>query len=154
LKQKHKEQPRTYLQPCLTELTSYTNPYGCSQAQNLICATSGQYSGYCSCATNNYFDTSSSRCVSKKLNLASCTNVTECRSDLGLVCDNTCTCPTGYFWSSTASICRLLKLYTQPCNVTELCDSSLNLVCQLGTCQCRAGYFFYETSCSKTIYTI
>lgn len=104
-----KEQARTYLQPCLSELTSYTNQYGCSQAQNLICATSGQYSGYCSCATNNYFDTSSSQCVSKKLNSVSCTNVTECRTDLGLVCENTCKCPTGYIWSSTSSICSLFS---------------------------------------------
>jgi hypothetical protein len=74
----------------------------------LYCSKTGLYAGYCICANNYYFNTSSQQCSAQKLNGIYCSNSIECREDLGLYCSSTnmCECSSGYHWLSSSS-CRL-----------------------------------------------
>ena len=105
------ESRRTYLQSCLTEQNSF-NDKVCSTQQNLICATSGQLAGLCSCQTNFYFNALALQCEAQKLNSDECTSITECRSDLGLNCiNNICQCSSEHFWSTASVSCGTIDDY-------------------------------------------
>ena len=80
----------------------------CSKTQNLICQTTGDLAGLCSCPTYYFYDTNTSSCINQYTEGRYCRNTTYCRSDLGLSCtSDTCQCSTGYYWSSESSTCGI-----------------------------------------------
>lgn len=82
----------------------------CSTTQNLICANTGDLAGYCTCASNQYFDKTQNKCLSMKIASKSCISSVECRQDLGLSCVNgICKCKTNYYWNDT-SACSMIFL--------------------------------------------
>lgn len=51
---------------------------GCIASQNLICATSGVWTGTCACPTDYYWDNSTAVCAMKKLWNQTCASLYEC----------------------------------------------------------------------------
>jgi len=81
---------------------SCTFDSGCDSTKSLICAVSGENTLICDCPSTFYWSGTTSSCQSKLLNTVTCSNTTQCRTDLGLYCDvgvtNRCKCPANQFW--------------------------------------------------------
>ena len=104
----------------------------------------------CQCSSPaQYFDASTSSCVSKKVNNEACTSSHNCRSDLGLSCQNgICLCnATSQFWK-TSGTCNNYYVYNEAgCTNTPECIMGLNLKCILSQCTCDAASYWDAGTC-------
>ncbi len=69
--------------------------------------------------------------LNKQLNGDSCKSNTDCRSDLGLICNNyRCGCAYSHFWSDTYDICERRRMINRTCTDDSMCDVLAHLECQ------------------------
>ncbi|CAF2862074.1 unnamed protein product [Rotaria sp. Silwood2] len=105
--------------------------------------------------------------LKKETNGGPCKSNTDCRHDLGLICNNyRCGCAYSHFWSNSYSICERRRMVNRTCFNDSMCDAFASLECQnvslasgaiQSECQCKAsmswnGYTcvyqgLYNTSC-------
>ncbi|CAF3215606.1 unnamed protein product [Rotaria sp. Silwood2] len=105
--------------------------------------------------------------LKKETNGGPCKSNTDCRRDLGLICNNyRCGCAYSHFWSNSYSICERRRMVNRTCFNDSMCDAFASLECQnvslasgaiQSECQCKAsmswnGYTcvyqgLYNTSC-------
>lgn len=72
----------------------------------------------------------------------------ECRSDLGLECDNNgqCSCKNGFYWHSN-SVCNKSASINETCSLLIPCDSSNLLSCNSSKCVCSSTFFWSNQKC-------
>ncbi len=98
---------RGYMEKCQRPQGTFDNT-ACSSSQNLLCQSTGDFAGYCTCNINQYFDKNQNKCLSMKIASKQCNSSVECRQDLGLSCVNgICKCKIDYYWNDT-SACSLV----------------------------------------------
>jgi hypothetical protein len=69
--------------------------------------------------------------LNKQLNGDSCKSNADCRSDLGLICNNyRCGCAYSHFWSDTYDICERRRMINRTCTDDSMCDVLAHLECQ------------------------
>ncbi len=67
----------------------------------------------------------------KQLNGDACKSNSDCRSDLGLICNNyRCGCAYSHFWSDTYDICERRRMINRTCTDDSMCDVLAHLECQ------------------------
>jgi hypothetical protein len=68
--------------------------------------------------------------LSKQGNGGACKSNSDCRQDLGLICNNyRCGCAYSHFWSTSYSICERQRMINRTCVNNTECDSLANLQC-------------------------
>lgn len=61
----------------------------------------------------------------------SCRSITNCRQDLGLICDNgRCACDYSHFWNSLSRVCQPQRSVNEPCSSNIMCNTQAELTCQ------------------------
>ena len=119
---------------CVSELT-YGNPcnYSCQYlTQNTICRN-----GIFSCPSLKYFNTIQKNCTNQQLINQTCSLSTDCRSDLGLICDSgLCNCDSSIQYWFGSSCTNYLTYNNGICTSDDQCFR--NLICRLSgsTCAC------------------
>jgi hypothetical protein len=59
-----------------------------------------------------------------------CQSNSDCREDLGLICNNyRCGCAYSHFWSDTYDICERRRMINRTCYNDSECDILANLLC-------------------------
>jgi hypothetical protein len=67
----------------------------------------------------------------KETNGGACKLNTDCREDLGLICNNyRCGCAYSHFWSDSYQICERQRMINRTCVNNSMCDALGNLQCQ------------------------
>ncbi len=60
-----------------------------------------------------------------------CKSNSDCRQDLGLLCNNyRCGCAYSHFWSVSYGICERRRMINRTCDNDSMCDILANLECQ------------------------
>jgi hypothetical protein len=124
-----------FMSPCTIVSNNIWGNLSCTT--NLTCAAYGDYAGYCSCLPLYFY---SSYCIPQYLNGVACTSNSQCRSDLGLFCNQTsgylyCMCNTSSYWSTTSLVCLPKLSYQTVCTATIQCQTYLGLQCTGGRCE-------------------
>jgi len=69
--------------------------------------------------------------LKKELNGGACKSNSDCRQDLGLLCNNyRCGCAYSHFWSESYQVCERQRMINRTCTNDTMCDSLGNLQCQ------------------------
>lgn len=102
--------------------------------------------------TYMYFDSTSLRCETKKIESESCTSSIQCLGDM--ICSGgTCQCSnavTHYFEYKNLSCSSKTLNYTS-CYENRTCRSDLGLSCQNDFCQCSVDLFWNSKNCSTPL---
>ncbi|CAM4949592.1 unnamed protein product [Rotaria socialis] len=95
--------------------------------------------------------------LQKQTNGGPCKSNSDCRQDLGLMCNNyRCGCAYSHFWSDTYDICERRRMINRTCVDDSMCDSLANLECENVTlssggyqwqCQCQTSMSWSGHSC-------
>ncbi len=130
------------------------------------------YLGICQCATNQYYNGSSSLgngyCVNQKVYNQSCASTSQCDYRISLTCSNNlCLCSSGYNYNPTINsggvmgACLPAAGYLQNCTVSFTCSTSQNLFCNLsyyggantsGICLCNSSWSYWDgTTCASKL---
>ena len=69
--------------------------------------------------------------LKKESNGGACRSNSDCRTDLGLLCNNyRCGCAYSHFWSDSYQICERRRMINRTCVNDSMCDVLANLQCQ------------------------
>jgi len=69
--------------------------------------------------------------LKKESNGGPCKSNSDCRTDLGLLCNNyRCGCAYSHFWSDTYDICERRRMINRTCVNDSMCDILANLECE------------------------
>lgn len=69
--------------------------------------------------------------LKKESNGGPCKSNSDCRQDLGLLCNNyRCGCAYSHFWSDTYQICERQRMINRTCVNDSMCDILASLQCQ------------------------
>jgi len=69
--------------------------------------------------------------LKKEGNGGACKSNSDCREDLGLICNNyRCGCAYSHFWSDTYDICERRRMINRTCYNDSECDILANLHCK------------------------
>ncbi|CAF4796922.1 unnamed protein product, partial [Rotaria magnacalcarata] len=95
--------------------------------------------------------------LKKETNGGPCKSNSDCRQDLGLMCNNyRCGCAYSHFWSDTYQICERRRMINRTCVDDSMCDSLASLECENVTlssggyqaqCQCKTSMSWSGYSC-------
>jgi hypothetical protein len=69
--------------------------------------------------------------LKKQSNGGPCKSNSDCRQDLGLLCNNyRCGCAYSHFWSDSYQICERRRMINRTCDNDSMCDILASLQCQ------------------------
>jgi hypothetical protein len=69
--------------------------------------------------------------LKKEGNGGACKSNTDCRNDLGLICNNyRCGCAYSHFWSDSYQICERRRMINRTCTNDSMCDILASLECE------------------------
>jgi hypothetical protein len=69
--------------------------------------------------------------LKKESNGGPCKSNSDCRTDLGLLCNNyRCGCAYSHFWSDTYDICERRRMINRTCVNESMCDILASLECE------------------------
>ncbi|UJR31360.1 hypothetical protein I4U23_018854 [Adineta vaga] len=95
--------------------------------------------------------------LKKETNEGPCKTNSDCRQDLGLICNNyRCGCAYSHFWSGEYFLCERRRMINRTCTNDSMCDSMAELKCQNVTqsngniesqCQCEASTTWNGVKC-------
>jgi hypothetical protein len=69
--------------------------------------------------------------LKKQSNGGPCKSNSDCREDLGLLCNNyRCGCAYSHFWSDSYQICERRRMINRTCDNDSMCDILASLQCQ------------------------
>ncbi|CAF2128020.1 unnamed protein product [Rotaria magnacalcarata] len=96
--------------------------------------------------------------LKKETNGGPCTSNSDCRQDLGLMCNNyRCGCAYSHFWSDTYQVCERRRMINRTCVNDSMCDALGNLQCSNVTlssgaiqlqCQCQSAMSWNGYACA------
>ncbi|CAF0997479.1 unnamed protein product [Adineta steineri] len=96
--------------------------------------------------------------LQKQGNGGACKSNSDCRQDVGLICNNyRCGCAYSHFWSTTYDVCERRRMVNRTCVNDSECDILANLQCFNVTlnngdiqlqCQCKGGLSWNGVACS------